>query len=435
MQKSREKKEFKSILNELATVIPEYRRIIFKTIILGLVIGKSRKCISAIYRTFETIMQVTPFTRKRFYGFLKSGKIPWKRIWIKVFELSGDRILTCGRLILALDDTVYGKSDRKIANCDTHFDHAAKMNSSKYIHGHCRVVVGISAFVKCSWACLPIVRAVHRLKKNVEESKFATKIEIAAKLITEISSIVPAPVLVVCDSWFGNNSLMKEIRKTASQFHILTRLRIDAVLYDYPRIVIGGKKRGRKPKYGRKLPKISEYSATLEQYEGEYFIYGKKRKCRYSVFTCMHSGFKCEVKIVVIYYRNRIFPIVSTDLTLTEKQMIEIYSARWKIESGFKELKHNLGALDNQARKETSVENHFNLCCLSMTAVWIYAMDLEKNPKRLHPVKGSESFSFADLCRQISNEYKQTDVFNGICPEQIKSAGNYILKFLFERVA
>jgi len=149
----------------------------------------------------------------------------------------------------------------------------------------------------------------------------------------------------------------------------------------------------------------------------------------------MHSGFKCEVKIVVIYYRNRIFPIVSTDLTLTEKQMIEIYSARWKIESGFKELKHNLGALDNQARKETSVENHFNLCCLSMTAVWIYAMDLEKNPKRLHPVKGSESFSFADLCSQISNEYKQTDVFNGICPEQIKSAGNYILKFLFERVA
>ena len=380
-------------------------------------------------------MIATPFTRKRFYCFLKSGKIPWDSLWRKIFKMLGDRILTYGRLVLALDDTVYGKTGRNIANCGIHFDHAAKMNSSKYIHGHCRVVVGILTFVKHRWACLPVVQALYRLKRDVKESEFATKITIAARLIKNINSLINAPVLVVCDSWFGNNSLMKELRNKSVNAHILTRLRINAVLYDFPKLEVGRKKRGRKPKYGRKLPKVTEHAMNLEQYEDDYFIYGKKRKCKYSVFTCMHYGFKCEVKIVVVYHRTRIFPIVSTDLTLSTKQMIELYSARWKIESGFKELKHDLGALDNQARKDTSVENHFNLCCLSMTAVWIYAIDLEKSPKRLHPKRGSESFSFADICRHISNEYKRTDIFDAICPEQVKSAGNYILKLFFERVA
>lgn len=434
MQKSREQKKFKSILNELATVIPEYRQTIFKTILLALVIGNGKKCISAIYRTFETILLSTSITRKRFYCFLKSGKIPWKLIWKKVFQLLGDRILTYGRLIIALDDTVYGKSGKKIANCDTHFDHAAKINSSKYLHGHCRVVIGILAFVKCRWACLPVAQAVYRLKANVAASEFATKIEIAAALISEILEIAPAPLLIVCDSWFGNNSLMKEMRKKTAQVHILTRLRIDSALYDYPSLEKRNK-RGRKPKYGKRLPSITEYAQQLERHEDEFLIYGKKRKCRYSVFTCMHQGFKCEIKIVVVYHRNNIFPIVSTDLTLTPKQMIELFSARWKIESGFKELKHELGALDNQARKEYSVENHFNLCCLAMTSVWIYAMEIEKCPDRLHPKKGSQSFSFADIRRKISKEYKKSEIFDAICPEQVKSAGNYILKFFFERVA
>ena len=49
--------------------------------------------------------------------FSNQEKFPGKKIWMKVFELSGDRILTYDRLILALDDTVYGSfsSAKKIS--------------------------------------------------------------------------------------------------------------------------------------------------------------------------------------------------------------------------------------------------------------------------------------------------------------------------------
>jgi len=42
-------------------------------------------------------------------------------------------------------------------------------------------------------------------------------------------------------------------------------------------------------------------------------------------------------------YRNtRWIALFSTDLTLSVKQIIEFYDARWKIESGFKELKQEI---------------------------------------------------------------------------------------------
>jgi len=93
--------------------------------------------------------------------------------------------------------------------------------------------------------------------------------------------------------------------------------------------------------------------------------------------------------------------------------MIEHYSARWKIESGFKELKHEIGALDNQARKKESVENHFELCCMAVTMTWIYAMKREKAPaKRLQNLR---TFTFSDIREEIRKEYTDKSInFNGV---------------------
>ena len=95
-----------------------------------------------------------------------------------------------------------------------------------------------------------------------------------------------------------------------------------------------------------------------------------------------------------------------TDLTLSSEQMIEYYSARWKIESGFKEIKHEIGALDTQARKRNAVENHFNFCYLAVMLVWIYAMKQEKAPKRRYP-NVTRHFSFSDIREQIRKEYNK----------------------------
>ena len=112
----------------------------------------------------------------------------------------------------------------------------------------------------------------------------------------------------------------------------------------------------------------------------------------------------------------------------------KILSARWKIESGFKELKHEIGALDNQARKKESVENHFELCCMAVTMRWIYAMKRKKTPaKRLQNLS---TFTFADIREEIRKEYTDKSInFNGVCSKTLKRAGNLILNSFFREVA
>ena len=131
----RQAASFNDILNVIASGVARYRRTIFKTILLFLVIGKRRKRISSIFAAFKVLLEAEDITLKRFYCFLNSKKIPWDRIWKKVFELIGSSLLIDGRLHLLADDTTYGKTGKHIAGCDIHFDHAAKHNRSRWIFG------------------------------------------------------------------------------------------------------------------------------------------------------------------------------------------------------------------------------------------------------------------------------------------------------------
>jgi len=423
--------KFRELLVKVSSEVAEYRRDIFNTIILGLIIGTRRKCIYHIFRTFQLLAESIGLTEKRFYMFLQSSKIPLDRMWKVIYELLGEEMLENGKIIIALDDTTYAKSGKKISGANTHYDHAAKQNCSKYVWGHCRVVIGILKSIHGRWACLPLAQSLYIPEKNAG-NHFETKIDAAGRLIGNFAKTVSNDILVITDSWFGNKSLWKHFCDLPVNVHILTRLRINSVLYNFPDN--SGKRKGRKLKYGKRFKKLPELALDLERKIGQFMIYGKIRECKYAEFECMHKGFKMPVKIVLVYMKSRVFPILSTDTTLTAQEMIEFYSARWKIESGFKELKHEIGALDNQARKRESVENHFELCCMAVTMTWIYAMKREKAPaKRLQNLR---TFTFADIREEIRKEYTDKSIhLNGVCSKALKRAGNIILNSFFREVA
>jgi len=438
---------FNDIVEDVAKAIPGYRRIIFKIIIIALVIGKGKKRISTIFADFSTLIIGTQLTRRRFYEFLGSPKIKWQEILQIVIKKIGPRILTAGRLIFVVDDTSYGKTGKKISGCQTHFDHASKINSCKWLFGHCRVLVGVLLFIHGRWACLPFAQKLYlRKKENKEKEKESkgkttsdntSKIVIAADLINGLRRIIPFPTLAACDSWFGTKTLLKALNiPELPPIHILSRLRITSALYAIPEPQRPGKK-GRKRKYGKRLPGLRELATEYERNTIQVFMYGKERDVTYSEFICVSKALQCQIKVVLIHNNKNgtFFPIFTTDLAMSAKDMIEIYSARWKIESGFKEIKHEIGALDNQARKSYAVENHFNLCCLAATLTWVYAMDQKQAPPRRYPSLRSPTYSFADVREQVRNEYLKPINFSGFCPEIVKRAGNLILDQFLRRVA
>lgn len=90
--------------------------------------------------------------------------------------------------------------------------------------------------------------------------------------------------------------------------------------------------------------------------------------------------------------------------------MIEYYATRWKIESGFKELKYETGALDNQGRNKNSVENCFEFCCLVVTLTRIYAIKQDRAPKKCF-LSVTRHFPFSDVREQIRKEYVEETNF------------------------
>nr|WP_269752157.1 transposase [Thiocapsa bogorovii] len=163
---------------------------------------------------------------------------------------------------------------------------------------------------------------------------FESKFTQAVRLIRSLAGVFPrAPILVVTDSWFGNNGLLKPLRRAlGSRAHLLARLRVNAVLHDLPVAAPG--RAGRPRKYGERLGSVKAMQTALRATAGTYSLnlYGRVRDVVAAEQMVMLKTLRCRVRVVWVYRRTQWIALVTTDLTLTVAQIIEIYGARWKIE-------------------------------------------------------------------------------------------------------
>ncbi|MCA1742580.1 MAG: hypothetical protein LC631_01305 [Desulfovibrionales bacterium] len=114
--------------------------------------------------------------------------------------------------------------------------------------------------------------------------------------------------------------------------------------------------------------------------------------------------------------------------------MIEYYGARWKFESGFKELKKQIGSSQTQCRDAQAVTNHLNFCMMVTSIIWVYAMALEKSPKRRHAVKNRNHFAFLDVRRDLTRAIMKEN-FEGFCSEIPKTPKNDIITIMVNMAA
>ncbi len=244
------------------------------------------------------------------------------------------------------------------------------------------------------------------------------------------------PLLAVMDSWFGNESLWKPVRENlGARFHILSRLRSNNVLYDLLSEQLPVK-RGRRPKYGRRLGSTTEMAQRFLSLATTYTVnlYGKQRDVRAYEGIVMLKTLKCPVRVVWVFRKTQWVALFTTDLTLSVTQIIEYYGARWKIESGFKELKQDIGSQSSQCRNAQAVINHLNFCMMASTITWIYADRLKADPERRHKVKGRTSFAFSDV-RRIMAEAALNEDFDRLCPKPSNSPRNSFVAVFLRMVA
>lgn len=425
------------------------RSVWFVYTLLAVVIPFTSSMTSNLLRTLHTLFGMN-IQSQRFYTFMASPTLPWQRLWRVLWGLIPNPA-TEGRLLLALDDSINPKTGRKIFGCGHFHNHATKGNQTSYPWSQCVVAIGLLKQVKSRWACLPLDFSFYLMEKDITAERinakrkgkivaFQSKMEQAATMIKGVFDHFQKPILVVTDSWFGNDGLWSRLdRGRKGNFHMLSRLRTNITLYEPVPAVAEGEKRsrqGRPRKYGDRLGSVDECASCYRENSQPYsvFLYGKRREVQAFTQIVMLKTMKCPVHVVWVFRKSRYVALLTTDLRLSVEQIIEYYGARWKIEAGFKEIKQEVGSSKSQTRNADAVNNHLNFCMMATTLIWIYADRLQDAPDRKFKIRGRSGFAFSDV-RRILAEVALSPDFQSVCPKPVQTPQNYFVEMLLRMVA
>ncbi len=413
--------------------------------LLAIIVPFTSSMTSNLLRSLCTLFGLK-LDRRRFYTFMASTKLPWERLWQVLWSKIPEPGVE-GRLLVALDDSINNKTGRKIFGCGFFHDHTAKLNQSSYPWSQNVVSIGLLKMIKGRWSCLPLAFRFYFMKKDIEAETVTTKksgstVDFQSKMTQAVQMLCSVaahfaslPVLVVADSWFGNDGLFRPLSESEFNFDILSRLRANITLYDLPPQHLPHQ-RGRTRKYGAKLGAVSALAADRREKAEKVsvFLYGKQREVSAYEQVVMLKNLRCPARVVWVFRKTRWVAFFTTDLTLSVQQIIEYYGARWKIESGFKEIKQEIGSARSQTRNAYAVTNHLNFCTMAATITWIYADRIEADPQRRHIVKGRTSFAFSDVRRLIANAALSDD-FLRLWPAPCKHHQNSFVSLLLRMVA
>ena len=375
---------------------------------------------------------------------MASVKLPWTRMWEMLWRAIPSPLCD-GRLLLALDDSINPKTGKKIFACQTTFDHAAKTNQTRWAWAQTIVTVGLLKRIHGRWSCLPVAFAFYLRRNSLEKGcigvrrkavVFRSKFEQAVELIGRLGGVFAnAPILVVADSWFGNNGLLKPLRALLGErADLLSRLRVNAALYAIPQPAEG--RPGRPRKYGIRLGNAAQLAAAMREHANAYtlHVYGALREVVATDRVVMLKTLRCPVRVVWVYRKSQWVALVTTDLDLSVEQIIEYYSARWKIEAGFREIKQEIGSSQTQTRNPDAVTNHLHFCMAATTITWIYAEYLNKAPIRRYASRRTTEYAFADVRRSLARHLAK-EGFGIDCQDPDKLDQNPLISTVMRLVA
>jgi hypothetical protein len=321
-------------------------------------------------------------SRSGYYRFLSDGK--WRmRVFFKcLFDLIV-RTFRTAELTLVLDDTLSPKWGRGIFGTAFHFDHTARPRAG-YIWGHNWVVLAVVVQVGTrTWVALPFWVALYRPKKTCPRGQFRTRHQMAAEALALVHGWFSGPILLLADGAYANGSLVGPARKLGIE--VVSRLRADARLRDpNPRKQPKGK-RGRKPRQGPWLPRLSRLARQRSKFKTLVVaIYGKTVTLRLREVVAWWPPLACAVKVVITRdpkRPKRVAYLVTTDLMLTAVEVVEAFARRWTIEQMFSVAKNQLGFDSAEVRKERSVVRHAALALAMIT--WVEVWTRRSRPRLL----------------------------------------------------
>ena len=239
--------------------------------------------------------------------------------------------------VLILDDTVEDKVGKNVeGSCDKLWSNKDKRTirginvvSLNYSDGFSNFMLDFTiamnkyARVTIENFTNKIDKRSHAHKRRLETMK--GKSQIAIDMVKRaVKSGIYADYLLV-DSWYSKPIFIKEMNKLGLK--VISRIANNNKIWNFM-----GKEKTLDSIYNK-------YKALKTAKPG---IYGKKIKFTYFSIVVEHKN-AGKLKIVFIKTKEKLIPIISTDLEINDEEIIETYKRRWDIEQGYKELRQHFG--------------------------------------------------------------------------------------------
>jgi hypothetical protein len=316
------------------------------------------------------------------------GKARWcvDGVGMAVLRLIVARLLPADEaLVVAVDDTLFRRSGRKVHAAGWFHDGAAKgPKNSRVGWGNSWVVAGLVVHLPFTDrpVCLPVAAALctkHSPSKQV----------LACQLVTAIAAAVPGrAVHVVADAWYagadgagGATIGAARARGLPEGVTLTSRLRTNAALQAIAEPIPGA--RGRPRRIGAKLGTPAKLAAAATWTTAPVRRYGRTDTVDLADVTCLWYGVyrSRAVRVILVSEPESTatagyhLALVSTDLTSPAEQIVARYAARWSIEVAFEDAKQITGVGQARNRTRTAVERTvpFGLFVQSLVVCW-YAL-------------------------------------------------------------
>ena len=260
-------------------------------------------------------------------------------------------------LIILIDETIERRKGRKIKAKGCYRD-AVRSSKSKIIYCFGLKWISMMAVVPVPWSkrpwALPFLTALAPSKSfnQSQNRRHKTIVDWACQMITQVRRWVPNhPIVLAGDGAYAAVKLGLCCIGFPTPVSLVSRLRLDASLYDFPPPEQPGK-RGPKAKKGKKQKPLSERiedeslqwtSIRIDWYDGI-----KQELEIFSGISLWYTPSFNPIPIKWVVVRDpagklRTEAFFSTDLTASEEQILTWFVLRWNIEVTFEELRTHLG--------------------------------------------------------------------------------------------
>jgi hypothetical protein len=295
-------------------------------------------------------------------------------------------------VLIAVDDTLFTRSGRRVAHAGWHHDAATKAKGCDDVRsrwGNCWVVAGIVVDLPLLGraVCLPVAFAlwVHIPgRDDADQSKQA----LLGRLVTMITQACPGrQVHVVADCWYAGADGASGAGRGAARHRglptgvtLTSRLRANTALRRVAVVPCGPRRGGRPKRIGDKIGTPKDLAADPGTVWTSTTVnrYGRTESVTVAETVCLWYGVYRSRSVRVILLRDRGvstgygIALVTTDLHTDAGQIIERYAARWSIEVAFGDAKQTTGVGEARNRTRTAVERTVpvGLITQSLVVVW-----------------------------------------------------------------